>query len=334
VNASLLSAGGITGTVTAAEDGSPLEGVQVIARDSNSNQSYAGTDIDGAYDIGGLTPGTYSVCFDALNTLGGLSSTGYLDQCFDNVAWDGQSDPTGVTFTVAAGTAVAGKNAALDVGGAISGTVTASVGSDPVPGVSVEVWSATGDGIVGRAQTGDDGTYQVLGLPSSATGYAVCFRTDQLQSPPTGYVGECYDNAAWDQDSSAPNTSTLVPVTAGAETSSIDADLAAGAGIGGTVTAAADGAPLTDVGVTIFDGTGTQIAFRFTDADGAYLVSGLPASGSGYSVCFDPSSGLAGYSAECYDNVPWDGAGLPGGVTAVAATAGVISSADATLSSS
>jgi 5-hydroxyisourate hydrolase-like protein (transthyretin family) len=331
-SASLATAGAISGTVTAAADGSPLQSVFVVARDSVGVQSFAQTDIDGTYIIRGLMSGTYSVCFDASDAGGGPSSTGYLDQCFDNAPWDGQSNPTGATFTVTAGATASGKSAALSAAGAIAGTVTATSGGAPVSGVSVAVWTAAGDQQLGGAQTADDGTYQVSGLPASATGYVVCFGTSDIHTPPAGYLAECYNDVAWDQSGPLPDSPNLVAVTGGATTANIDAALAAGGGITGTVTNSADGTPVADIGVTVFNQGGNQVAFANTDDNGTYVVSGLPTGGAGYSVCFDPSFAPGGLTPECYNNVGWDLSGLPAGTTPVAVTSGAVATVDAALS--
>ena len=51
----------ITGTVTADDDGEPIDGVAVSARDDDFNGAVDVTDEDGEYDIGGLATDEYTV---------------------------------------------------------------------------------------------------------------------------------------------------------------------------------------------------------------------------------------------------------------------------------
>ena len=77
------------------------------------------------------------------------------------------------------------------------------------------------------------------GLPTGT--YRVGFRDESGQ-----YLGEYYDNAT------SVETATDVPVTAGATTDNIDAELASAGHITGTVTAEAGGAPIADMQVTVY----------------------------------------------------------------------------------
>ena len=71
----------------------------------------------------GLQDGEYYVCFVGTTVTGGVSGTGYLDQCSGGAPWDG-AGLTGVApVTVTTGSATT-VDAIMATGGAVSGTVT------------------------------------------------------------------------------------------------------------------------------------------------------------------------------------------------------------------
>ena len=332
-NAALAPAGAISGTVTAASGGGALAGVEVLVTDSSGNLiANETTDANGHYAAIALKPSTtgYFVCFSSSSyTTGGSSTTGYLDQCYNNVAWDGRSTPTGLTaIPVTSGATAGGKNAALKTAGAISGTVTAATGGSPLTGVSVEVLDTAGN-YLSYASTDANGQYEAVGLATSASGYYVCFDPSYATggSAPNGYLDQCYNNVAWD-GSTVPTAAAKVPVTTGATSSGKNAALVSGGGISGTVTAAGGSQALPNVNVDVIDSNGNYIAYATTDSSGNYSVDRLNASTAGYSVCFDTSNmyTTVAYLDQCYDGIPWDGSTDPtGSVTPVPVTLGTTS---------
>ena len=70
INAELTAGGHVTGTVTAAEGGAPIEGVAIWAYQNVVGEEYEWfadpvyTDVDGNYDIAGLPSGDYVISFD------------------------------------------------------------------------------------------------------------------------------------------------------------------------------------------------------------------------------------------------------------------------------
>ena len=110
INAGLPNGGVIAGTV---DDSSshPLSDVEVeVVTSGGTEIGYAETNTNGSYTISGLSAGTYNVCFDATFTTGGASTTGYHDQCYNNVSWNGTiADISGATAVhVTAGTTTSG----------------------------------------------------------------------------------------------------------------------------------------------------------------------------------------------------------------------------------
>jgi hypothetical protein len=108
----------IGGTVTEFATGAVVANVHVLAfpvDDPSSATAEAVTQTDGTYLLRNVTPLAhgYYVCFDASAAVGGYSSTGYADQCYKGIAWDGTSTPTGTVATIGAPGRLPGINAAL-----------------------------------------------------------------------------------------------------------------------------------------------------------------------------------------------------------------------------
>ena len=100
IDAALTSGGAISGTVLGGTTG--VDGVDVYAISADGfihNSTESGT--DGKYTVTGMTPGTYTVCFQYDADFGGID---YQDQCYHDVAWDGGAVPGGLDpVTVTAG---------------------------------------------------------------------------------------------------------------------------------------------------------------------------------------------------------------------------------------
>jgi hypothetical protein len=317
INAALSTAGAIHGTVTdAGGTHHGLENVNVnVWSPSTGYSSGSMTAADGSYTVSGLpTGGDYQVCFWANGATGGSSDTpGYIDQCYNNQPTSGTPTPVGVT----AGSTTNSINAALVAGGAVAGTVTDAGGAHHgLANVNVNVFSpSTGDSW--GSQTAADGSYSVT-VPAG-TGYQVCFYANGAtggSSDTLGYVDQCYNNQP------LSGTPTPVSVTAGATTESINAALAGGGAIHGTVTdAGGSHHGLANVNVNVSSPSTGFFSGATTAADGSYTVTGIP-TGSDYQVCFyanDATGGshdTPGYIDQCYNNQPTSGTPTPVSVTA------------------
>jgi hypothetical protein len=324
ISAALTAGGAITGTVTDA--GGNHHGLADVAV---SVSSYSLSDVvkvktaaDGSYTLPGLASGAdYTVCFTGSAATGGTSdASGYIAQCWKNQTATGT--PTRVT--VAGGVTTPGISGALAVGGAVSGTVTDAGGTHHgLANVSVRVDSPSAN-TYSYTTTADDGTWSVGGLPVGADNKA-CFSADGAtggSSDATGYLDQCYDNQP------TRDVSTPIAVTAGETVAGIDAALAAGGGISGTVTdAAGTHEGLAGVSVSAYTLSGPGHAYATTAGDGSYTLSGLPAAAA-YRVCFDVShatggsADAGGYVDQCYKNQPTQSTANPVVVTAGATATG------------
>ena len=279
--------GSISGTVSQELNGalSAGSGVYVIAysADGQDWMGSAQTDADGNYSIDSLPAGSFKLSFDTYNADANL-----LPEW-----WDNATDFTSATpIKVTAGTTTSGKNATLAQGSTITGTVTKIVDGVAVPAENVNV-SANANANYwnyANAQTSADGSYSIKGL--RAGNYTVRF-DDSF----SGLVSEYYDNAA------TTSTATLVAVGEQTTVSAIDASLASGAAISGTVSQEINGVLSGGSGVYVTahsaDGQDWMGSAR-TDADGNYSIDSLPA--GTFKLSFDTYNADANLVPEWWDN--------------------------------
>jgi hypothetical protein len=305
VDGHLALAGAIGGQITAQDSGAPLAGVDVTVFDSSGLGDFAGiTDDAGRYLVTGLAAGSWTVCFGTAFT-----SLSYFDECYHDRTFAEGGTPITVT-----GGALTTADESLAPAASIAGTVTGPDGT-PVGGVDITARDADGNSFYGYS--GDDGTYQIRGLLAGT--YTVCFNPRFAPNlPPFGYLPECYDNQ--------PDDSTATPIDVPLSgVTGIDASLATGGAIAGTVTGP-DGAPLGGVLVSASGVNSSSYADAFTNSDGTYQLPGLGADDA-YYVCFEPflvePQPPTGYVAECYDNQPYTYPATPVAVTPGALTSGI-----------
>ena len=206
---------------------------------------------------------------------------------------------------------------AAEGAGAISGTVTAAVSHENLQGIEVVVYEAGEELPVGFATTKANGEYMVEGLASGP--YKVEFSAGFESG--LNYVSQYYD------DASSLAAAEPVPVTQGAATPGIDAELQEGGELSGTVTRytpSEDIVPLKNIEVTVYPATGMErpVGFATTKADGEYTVEGL-ASGS-YKVEFSVGFESAlNYVTQYYEDAPTLAAAASVSVTQGATTKGI-----------
>ncbi len=284
LNTTLGLAGSIAGTVTS-RTGHPLHGVCVGVDNARkvSLPDYFGLSGDtataapGRYEIDGLMPGRYLVQFSPC-----LGKPRYASQWYRNKATAVFATPV----TVKAGRATSGVNAALPVGGSISGLVTGPTGK-PLRRICVEALDAPAQ-TSSSAQTNRQGRYAFTGL---ATGrYSLSFAPCQQRRPNLGSV-------------SRPG---MVTVIAPKTVTGVDVKLEPGGSVSGKVTSAAPPSPLGS-GICVLllpvdPNNGDGLAF--TRDNGRYLASDL-APGKYQAYFNDPfCSAAAGPAPQWYNGQP------------------------------
>jgi len=276
--------GAISGRVTAAATKAAIAGIEVCAAEEAFEAELFGqcatTNSVGEYTISGLAPGSYAVSFSAPEG----SGLNYVTQYYAGKSSAYQAE----TVAVEAGKTVAGVNAAMLVGGRITGTVTDASSKAAIAGVRVCAFTRTPPEYYEQcAKTNSTGEYAVSGLLSGS--YSVYFYSPEGSG--LNYIAQYYDEEA-------PNPEgAMVSVAAGSTVSGVDAAMLLGGQIAGEVTAAAGNGPLADVQVCSYaDDIGYEQCTS-TNASGEYVIAAL--STGEYSVSFDPTSG--NYLSQYYD---------------------------------
>jgi hypothetical protein len=255
IDFSLAAGGQVTGTVTDASTSQPISLVFVMATDYTTDEfiQQVATTVDGSYTMN-LPAGTYRIRTNAI-----LADGNYIDEYYDNTV--NFEDATPVTITVPG--SIADINFSLEhQKNTISGMVTDTATSLPIPNLLINVFDSDTFQLVGTAYTGPDGYYSIE-VPSGT--YRV-----QTASQATGlfYVDEFYDNAYFILDA------VPVVITAGQTIVDIDFSLDLGGRISGTVTDVTTSQPIELMGVNATDFViGNIIAGAITDNTGSYSLN-------------------------------------------------------------
>lgn len=280
IDAVLAAAGSIGGVVTD-DTGAATSGVFVVIYRATADGvgEWVGssmTDDAGAYSVSGLAAGDYKVHF---STAGSLLSEWYDD------ATDAAS-AAAVTVVAGGATTVDGE---LAVGASIAGVVTDEAGQ-PLENVSVWAHPVDDGGYPMVVSTSIDGTYALTGLRAGS--YRVQFDTRMAA---LNVAGEWWDDAP-DAASAA-----VLSLTNGEVAGGIDAGLAAGGEISGTVLDGA-GAPMSGVHVVVRTSDDAEANDVWTDADGSYAVRGLAAGSYRLGFFADVEGGVT--LSEWWENAP------------------------------
>jgi hypothetical protein len=278
-----VSYGQIAGAAMDSATSAPIAGICVKAYNSSGGVlASAQTNSSGAYTLSSVAAGSAQVGFSS-----GCGASNYLTQYYNGQSSLASADPVGVT----AGATTSGINAAMVVGGQITGTVTDSATKAALAGICVQANDSSG-GEVASTQTNSSGVYTLSALPTGSyhVGFADCAAGPDNAGT---YVTQYYNGKA------TLASADPIAVTAGTTTSGINAAMVTHGQITGTATDSATGAPLAGICLDVFDSGGGITAQSSTNANGAYTTIPLP-SGS-YRVGFDLGCGDSTYAAQYYN---------------------------------
>lgn len=255
----------IEGVVTAS-GGKPLQNAEVTAEQPGRSWGVF-TNVNGEYRIAGIPGGEYTVEFAD-------SAQNVATQFYDGRPTKEQADHV----TLAEGGTTAGIDAALEEGATIAGTVR-SASTHAAIGEAYACAKQLGGGEEHCARTTAGGEYAIGHLQAGQ--YTIRFSAEGQ-----GYLPQFYDGR------SSASEANAVTATAGETTSGIDAALATGGGIAGTVTEARGESPVqgvevcaTPLGAKPWQGTCTH-----TEAGGGYSIR--PLTSGEYTVVFHGTGDL------------------------------------------
>ncbi len=258
----------ISGTVTAAAGGAPIEDAFVAL--TNSSGGYIGganTDASGNFTTGAVPAGTYYANFFPNGT-----TSGYVQQLYSHFSCSGCPATNGTPFVVSSQPVTNINFSLLATGtGSISGTVTDGFDNSLPTGLPVQLVNGTG-GVVATAMT-SNGLYTFSNV---ATGSYYVRTNDPAGGIP--YINQLYNGVACLNNCSIFSTvgGTLVNVSSGSIASGINFTLQRGGVITGIITAAANGALLSGIGAQVFNSAGVSVGTFNSNGSGVFTSAGLP----------------------------------------------------------
>ena len=270
------AAGSISGTVTEAVTGVPVDGANVCAfTDFGEPELCAATDANGQYSIQLLTPDDYLVLVRG-------PDESYLPGFHDGVQY-----PWTAFVEVIAGQDTAGIDPVLQRKGSIAGTVTDVITNSPIEGIEVCAQSEF-FGYRPCAFTAADGSYLVIVAP--AHDYEI-----YLTDPSGVYLSQFIEGD--------PEVTNQVGVTSGEHLTGFDSLLSKPGRISGTVTSADTLLPVSGVTVCARSTNGNIQVCEENGAQGEYEIP-IFYPGLEYTVRLSDSNGV--YAAQHYDGLDSD----------------------------
>jgi hypothetical protein len=275
IDAALQVAGEITGKVTAAVGGMPIEDIKVCAYEIGGEfvAQCTSTGANGEYAITRMPEAEYNVDFYSV-------SGSYVTQYYNNKS----SLASATKVPVSEGIVTEGIDAALVAAGQISGKVTDAGSAAPLEDIKVCAYESGGEAVVECTSTGSGGEYAISRLADAE--YTVEFYAVSGE-----YVTQYYNDKALFTEANK------VAVTGGHDVSGIDAAMTTSGQITGTVTASG-GAELEDIDVCASKTGGEPKECASTNTKGEYTISRLPA--AEYVVSFEALNGA--YLTQYYND--------------------------------
>ena len=281
--------GAISGTVTDAETGEPLESVEVAAVPEHGSSTHTPTDANGEYVLEGLEEWPHYVYV--------VDAHDYVPEVYDDQpcprTWHSGCDPTtGTPIALGLNSTTTGIDFALDLGGTISGLVAEAGTDEPLASILVEIWTREGL-LVSQVYTDASGVYSLSGLPSGT--YFVSVRSPE-------HLDALFDGLpclAGGDGGCDPTAGTPIEVSVRTTTAGIDFQLEHLGTISGMVTDAVTGEPIPYADVAIYDEEGSGVANGQTDSSGLYRAGGLPDG-----IYFAKAWSYETHFAELYNDVP------------------------------
>jgi hypothetical protein len=286
----------ISGTVTAAVGGAPIDGVSInISNAAGNFIDGTGTDASGHFTSDPLPPGTYFV-----NTF----MNGYVMQLYNNITCALFCPPTNGTPIVITNHPVTNVNFSLIATGtgSITGTVTDATNNGVLNGINVQLLGPNGQ-FVTSTSTNASGVYTFNSVNTGS--YYLRTNATLLQNG-TSLVGQLYNGVTCLNCQVQTSGGTLVTVNVGAAVSGINFALAHGGAISGTITAAPSAA---GIGVIAFNSAGVNVGSSSTNQSGVYTIGGLPA--GTYYVRTNSTVSSANPNNPVYVNQLWQGQSCP-----------------------
>ena len=303
VNATLDLGSHITGVVTARDTGASLGGIKVdLLTTGGGTIGNATTNVRGEYDMGGLAKGQYKLFFSTRNLSSFDNPRNYFSEYYNRQQTLAAAD----VITLTAATTLSNVNAALGVGGRITGVVTAEDTGAPLNNVSVILFNLYG-AFINRGSTNALGEYTFSNLSTGQ--YKLYFFISPLpfQTSPPQYFGQYYP------DKLTLTSASPVSVTVDQTMGGINTRLNRGGQVTGVVTGRDTGRGLNAVQVNFsrsrlnrdysyeedfyeedFSGS------TFTDADGHYTMT---TPGGLFNVYFRPYYNFVPYCGRYADSI-------------------------------
>jgi Carboxypeptidase regulatory-like domain len=307
--------GDITGTVTDAETGAPISGLEVyLVSEDGGSYHYHYTDASGQYRFGGLDSGDYFVkTYDYYSGV-------YVDEVYDDIPCQLGCDPAevGTPIAVSLNATTSDIDFELQPLGRFTGTVTDAATGEPISGIQVAAIDENGY-TIDYGYTDSSGQYALAGLMDGT--YFATARDYYSEV----YLAELWEDLPCGDGCDPVADGTPIAVSVGETASGIDFTLQIGGVITGTVTHTVTGEPISSVEVRIWSQGGSYVKYDYTSSSGQFSVTGLP---TGNYFASTDAYYYSEYLDEVYDDLPCvpgcdPTAGTPIAVVAGATTAGI-----------